>query len=358
MKLKYIMLRVGLFLVYTIVILGILEFVTSDDVSGSIRAHSRIMIHELYNGKDNIDVLFLGSSHTYHSINPVVVDESTNYNSFNAGSSSQTMDTSLVLLKETIKNNDITDVYLEMYFGVIDVVSYDKRTKMVKHYIVADYMPMSKNKVEYLLSASNSEQWINSFSPAKREINFLWDAEYIISLLKEKLTDEYLNYRYDIEAKGGYAGKGFWRGDGSVEPGILQNIELIKFREPSQDYKDSLLGIVTLCKEKEIQLTLFVTPMPTQLLEQCEGGYDLYVDMLDEWSEEYGIEYYDFNLCKEEVLDLRMDEFRDTNHLNGMGADKFTEVLCKLMYHSSDIEVEDAFYKSYEEKALQGEVTR
>lgn len=91
--------------------------------------------------------------------------------------------------------------------------------------------------------------------------------------------------------------------------------------------------------------------MPEAFLDQCEDGYDVYVERVNKWAEECELAYYDFNLCKEEVLELEQADFRDSSHLNGTGAKKFTEVFYKVMYGEVDCQL--AFYDSYVEKKLQ-----
>ncbi len=49
---------------------------------------------------------------------------------------------------------------------------------------------------------------------------------------------------------------------------------------------------------------------------------------------------------------MELEDYRDSNHLSGTGAEKFTEVLCNLYQDISSGEVseEDVFYAEYVEK--------
>ena len=76
----------------------ILHYILVDDTS----SYTRLTMHELYHADSNIDVLFVGSSHVYQSLNPEITDKIFQRNTFNAGSSSQGMDGSLAMIKETL----------------------------------------------------------------------------------------------------------------------------------------------------------------------------------------------------------------------------------------------------------------
>lgn len=68
-------------------------------------------------------------------------------NTFNAGSSSQQLDTSYALIKETARNNNIEQVYLELYYRMAEESAYADRTTMTSTYIISDYMKPSFNKM-------------------------------------------------------------------------------------------------------------------------------------------------------------------------------------------------------------------
>ena len=140
----------------------VLRYLVTDDIS----FYTRIMIHEMYE-QDNVDVLFVGSSHCYRSFVPEILDEELGVNTFNAGTSSQAMDGSFMLIKEAARYHDIQHVYLEVYYnGMFEV--YKERTQMTPTYIISDYLRPSIDKFLYLLNASGKEQYVHSFIVAGR----------------------------------------------------------------------------------------------------------------------------------------------------------------------------------------------
>ena len=75
-----------------------LRYILTDDV----KSYTRVMMHELYE-QNEIDTLFIGSSHCYRSINTEIADELLQSNTFNAGTSSQTLLDTWYLLQEAGK---------------------------------------------------------------------------------------------------------------------------------------------------------------------------------------------------------------------------------------------------------------
>ena len=102
----------ALFVLLTAALLAAADFLLVDDV----HSYSRVMLQELYDDAENIDTLFLGSSHCYRSVDPAQVDAALGTHSFNAGSSQQLPDGSYYILKEAAAQNPLKTVYLEMFY--------------------------------------------------------------------------------------------------------------------------------------------------------------------------------------------------------------------------------------------------
>jgi len=92
-------------------------------------------------------------------------------------------------------------------------------------------------------------------------------------------------------------------------------------------------------------LTLIDPPMPDGTLIRSQY-YQEYVDKICLIANDAGVEYWNFNLIKEDILMLERDEFKDASHLNGIGAEKFTRCFCRV-YNG---EVKEPFYNTYEDK--------
>lgn len=76
---------------------------------------SRIMWKSFY-AQDDVDTIFLGSSHVYCDVDVYVVDEVMNCKSFDMATSSQRLQESYYNLIEANQKYDIKNVYVELYY--------------------------------------------------------------------------------------------------------------------------------------------------------------------------------------------------------------------------------------------------
>lgn len=319
-------------------------------------SYTRLMMHELYNSEKNIDILFLGSSHTYRSLVPQITDKIFGAYTFNGGTSSQALDGSLAILKEAAAYNDVSQVYLELYYGMASGEAYKERSQMTKTYIISDYMKPSLRKVKYLLDASSKEHYVNSFIPVRRNWEKIFDYEYITKLIAKKQTDSYKNYEW-VKTDGQteyYVDRGFVANDDLVDEGVYWNSEAygeilaVSDLADDCDWRVSLQKIIDFCKKNEIELTLFMVPMPEWTLVG-KGNYDAYSKMIQQIADENEIGYYDFNLCKSKYFPTNeRTYFKDEDHLNTKGAEAFSKIFSE--FFTGKIVAEDLFYDSFADK--------
>ena len=311
-------------------------------------SYTRITIHEMYTQEENIDTLFLGSSHCYRSFDTSITDKYLG-NTFNAGSSSQALDGSYALLVEAGKENDIKRVFLEFYYDTV-TEEYSDRTELTSTYIISDYLKPSMNKYSYILSASSREYWINGLFPARRNWKNIFDGEIITENIVNKRGDAYRNYDYVDYGWEYYAGKGYVANTGivNVDDYIDMEYDKIKQQHISEDNLLMLSKIADYCEDNNIELVLVVAPMPLFRLNKV-GNYDEYISQASSIARELGVKFYDFNLCKDS-FDNRC--FMDDHHLNKVGAEKFSILFSKLF--AGEMAEEGLFYSSMYEKLQRG----
>lgn len=63
---------------------------------------------------------------------------------------------------------------------------------------------------------------------------------------------------------------------------------------------------------------------------------------------ENGVEYWNFDLYKYDI-GLSMEHYKDGSHLNGMGAEIYTEFFCYFAnsFNSGEVSSSDVFYEKY-----------
>lgn len=297
-------------------------------------SYARTSMHEFYNSEENIDVLFLGSSHCNISVDPRIVDKELRCYSFNAGSLGQELDSSYALLVEADKNNDLKTVYIDLYYEILCREPKEKRTELTPIYVFSDYMKLSVNKLQLLLGASTSDYYVNSLLPERRKAKKLFDIEYMETNIMQKQREAYRNFEVNANEKETYIGKGFLylhdTMDGAPlywDKNIYQPFEKSRF---SPNNIAALKKIIKYCRENEIELVFYSAPMPDFRL-MLMGNYDEFIVYINELLAESNVPFYDFNLCRAEQLRLGEKDFRDDNHLTGRGAEKFSQLFCDFV---------------------------
>ncbi len=332
--------RLAFVILFLLTGLGLRWFLTDDTAS-----YTRLMMHEFYR-QDNIDILFTGSSHCYVSLDPRITDEIFKANTFNAGSALQAQDASFALIREAVERYHVRRVYMEMYYLMMDNDEYREREQLTGTYIISDYLRPSLNKLGFLLNASSPKYYINSFIPARRNWERLFDPAGTADLVKRKLTPEYREFRpFD-----GYQAKGFVAYDEAITTGwLLDNagFDRIRTENASADWLKTIREIIAYCEKKGVQLTLFSAPM-TLFQTTALGNYDDYIALLRDLTEGTGVRYVDFNLCREEYFPSAPELFADAGHMNASGAERFSRLFAE--YFTGQIPDEALFYGSMAEK--------
>lgn len=318
------------------------------------QSYTRLTMHELYETEENIDTLFLGSSHCFRAYDPELFTELTGKVSFNLGSSAQNYDTSYYLLREAAKEHDIKTVYLDMHYKFLFIGREDR--DLVQANIISDYMQPSLNKLEFLTRTSESRQLTNRLFPFRREWKKLADIPYLQEIFEKKQTKAYRNYEPVISEQEYYAGKGFVYSSQELNAGEITWWDnfgpVAEDMDSDETYTISYIEkIVEFCQEENIRLIFVTAPSFGRYLEAV-GPYDLAYNYIKAMAENYDVPYLDFNLCKEEYLDLKEDSFMDVDHLNGKGAKGLTTLLAQL--DSDRVDIDEYFNPCYDEKSVDG----
>lgn len=331
------------------------RYIIVDDTA----SYTRITFHEMYK-QDNIDILFVGSSHCYRSFIPEILDEELGKNTFNAGTSSQHLDGSYMIIREAARYNDLEHIYLELYYSMA-FTEPQNRSDLTDVYIISDYLKPSLDKLFFLANASTKDHYINSFFPARRNWKAFFESDYIKDLLIKKQSKEYKEFAgLDIDGER-YAGKGYVASKEIIEDWdyfsdfnwqytwegfISDNI--------SDRWLDLLADIIQFCDKNEIELTLISAPMSDYVIAGMQN-YDRYVELVRNLIADTDVVYYDFNLCREKYFSSTSSLFRDADHMNQYGAEIFSRLFADLV--NGKISEEVLFYDTYEEKVRNMEPT-
>lgn len=345
---KNIKICIGLLIIAGAILMvnKLLTYVLVDDAGDEVK-YAMLKLYE----QEDIETLFLGSSHVFCGYDPQTLDEIMGQNTYLAATPVQKVDGSYYLLKEVIKKNDIKTVYLDVYYRQYrDVPKERSDIQMEYIYCITDNMQPGFNRIEFILNASGPERYLEGLLVPSRYGNQLLDLQRFERVVKSKRSGEYP-----------YSGKpdNFYKGamitlQSTGNPEMISKIgkfDLARIQENViSDYSLSYLDrIVSLCNEEGIELILVATPL-TDFHLAAMGNYDLYYDYMKAYARENNIEYYDFSLCRNEVLQLSRECFLDIHHLSGKGAVEYSRVFANIMTNYDKEEREKFFYSSVEEK--------
>ena len=105
-----------------------------------------------------------------------------------------------------------------------------------------------------------------------------------------------------------------------------------------------------LCRDREIQVILVVTPLSEDRLWRYEG-YDTVLSWYQELSRKWDCPLYDFNLYKDKVAHYSEETgFFDAGHLSLEGAEAFSADLAEVLWRAGQGQnTDDLFYENYEQ---------
>ncbi|MCM1538323.1 MAG: hypothetical protein NC254_07995 [bacterium] len=307
-----------------------------------------------YDRAEEIDNVFIGSSHVYSDVNPFLLDEINGMNNFNLSAGGLTLNASYYMLREASGRHDLKNVYLELYYVVSAGENGDiySGSSIINNRGVTDYADFSWNKFIFMLSMSKQDQYLETFFPFIRYREHLFEWDYIVDNVQNKQSGSHGFRHEDESGVVEYQDKGFWYTTKQYQEEALAyetEVDLEADGLMSGATEAYLRKIIEYCQKKGIHLALFVSPIyETQILSAQD--YDAYHEQIAEIAAEYDVPFYDFNLCRSEYLDIMHKElFWDPGHLNTAGADVFTPFLWKVL---SGTEENNQIYfcDSYEEK--------
>lgn len=244
----------------------------------------------------NVDILFLGSSHSYRGFDTRIFERK-HFKSFNLGSSGQTPIQTLVLLNR----------YLERL-----------NPKLIVYEVFPD-----------MLSATGVESALDIISNDKNDIQS-WKMAFKMNHLKVYNTLLYSSMNDIFKIYDSYYEPRIKGEDTYVSGGFVE--KEIKYNKPKPQVKTSFKfnekqlsafkNILDMIKSRDIKLILVYAPIP-------KTNYRRYLNNneIDSMMEGYS-SYYNFN----KLINLNDSlHFYDSNHLNQLGVEIFNKELIKVI---------------------------
>lgn len=270
------------------------------------------MIHPFYEIEENtLDILCIGSSHAYHSLQPDLLWGEYGIPSYTLGSPGQTVPCSYYLLKEALKYQKPKLVLLETY-------CFPRKYKFKNDSYLRqaiDGMKFGKVKIEALNDLLPDYSW-------KEKLSY-----YIPFLMYHSRWGELEDYDFTQHAwlKGGVLD---FRQEPQTEPVFPK--KPLKIPKMNRKY---LKKIIRLCKKNEIQLIFFAAPFASTDTAKEALRVNLSVE---KYAAKRGIPFLFYQKTGELDIDYGLD-FYDDQHLNTNGTEKLTTSLAKWLLQNYDL---------------------
>lgn len=284
--------------------------------------------------KNTIDVLCLGSSHTYTNINPAVLWDEYGIASYDLAGSNQPFWNSYYYFKEALKYQTPELVVLDVY-RAIETQDYQDDARTAMNTFGLRY---SKDWLENLKV---------SLFPTETYVDYLLRYPIYHSRYQELKERDFKPYNGDANREN-Y--KGFNLNCISTTvfgefPDVSGVTEVGEMTEKTEEYLEK---IIELAQENDIPLLLVNAPYIGGVAEDKK----IY-NQVELIAEMYGVEFIDFNEYYMEIgLDLEND-FAEASHLNYYGNEKYTRYLGERIVKNYEVSDRrgNAKYDSWEANA-------
>ena len=282
--------------------------------------------------KDSVDIIVLGSSHAQYSFIPSFAYQDSGLYSYVLGSACQAPKVSYEMLKEALKNQSPELVILEVY--TTTPVSYKCEGDVC--FALAQYMMRGQEKQNVInfLPEEKAETYRNDFI---NNHNTWREMESLKELIYEKDTSITPDFGY-IQLDAELPPKNSWY------PLVYDNVP--DFTLDEEDI-DGLNNILDLCKEKDIQLLLYMMPMDS-LTAENQGA----LDKVWQWADENDVKYLDFVQLSRKI-NYRLQIHNNGAHCFSNGASYITDYLMNFVkenyvfeHHTQNKEL-DSLYDLY-----------
>lgn len=263
-----------------------------------------------YNEKKNsLDLIFFGSSHSYTTFSPDIIEKETGLKSYNFATQQQPIYITYHYMIEALKTQKPKYFVLETRM----LASTEEYASEGVIRDAIDKMKMSKNKIEVIDASIPKED---------NKLSYYFNIIKYHSRYNELTKTDIIN---GITYKG-INNRGF-KDLPSNESIAIDNTEILKLQESKEitpKNLEYLTKILELAKDNNIKLILVKSPC---LLNEND---QLYYNWVEEYANSHNIDYINYNKIINE-LKLIQGDYYDSGHLSITGAEKVSIHFTKFL---------------------------
>jgi hypothetical protein len=253
--------------------------------------------------KNSLDIIFFGSSHSYSTFNPELIEKESGLKSYNFATQQQPIQITYYYMVEALKTQKPKYFVLE------------------SHMLTLDYDYAEEGTIRDALDKMKPS--LNKFNAINAAVKNKEDrASYYINIIKYHSRYKELTTA-DIKEgllQNGIDNNGYISLESKPEV-MIDNKKILKQNSKKEIYYKNieyLNKIIELAKENDIELILVKTPC--QMTDETQAK----VNWLVEYTKENNIDFIDYNK-KIKELDIKTGDFYDTGHLSGSGSTKVSK---------------------------------
>ena len=328
-----------LFAAGIVVIYLLLRYPLVDDT----KAQSRVTFHDYYE-TDPIDILFVGPSHSVHFIDAVLMTDTLGRSVYNLATTGQLLVETNALIHDAIDNRGIKKIFCEVS------VSRLPRTESepTAIYIVTDYLKNPWYNAKMIFGETPTDAYLNGLKLRRGMEPLQFYFSKPVQIMKKKQDPDYKNYK----GTKSYRGRGQW-GIYSInydQAGYAFNVKTgginhTKLEDVQDKQMEYLLDIIRYCKEKDVELVLYIPPY-SEVYKQVFEQYWEITDMVKDTVAREGATIIDLNLVKDEYLKLDANDFYVHDHANSQAGEEISAFLAQYIKDPEG----DYFLDTIEEK--------
>lgn len=296
-----------------------------------INSYNQKRFEEFYSLPENtLDLVFLGSSHSYCTFDPEIFDNELGISSYQMGMPLQNPNSTYYTLLEVLNYQKPSAVVMEVYWGVLED---DFELNQVKS--LFQVLENENLKQDYMKNFPLAEQVKYNINLFKFQLDyFSYKGNDIQTRVRNKfnLIDTVNEKQVGIEE---YRSKGYTFCNYNMLESEFDSTNQFKDYdgkdwEFSDVQKKYLQKIIDICKDNDIELIFVTAPIANVSMEYIKN-YDVIYNKIKNFADENEIFYIDYNLENLEKKLLTNDNFRDDAHLNHSGVEiisnEFAQVL-------------------------------
>ena len=264
--------------------------------------------------KNTVDVLFIGSSHVYCSVNPLELYLKTGVRGYDLAMGSQAMWHAYYVLKEALKTQTPKVVMLDVY--------------MLKDIDDSGFAEKTEGNLQSMRPSWNKYEALKASEVEKES---MWDIFWGFPMYHDRYGELEKKDYVELRPEENLMGYSCHLRTEPLDNEEVNDVSGIKEALPISDKAESYLRMfIELCQQKDIQVVLINSPWP-DIDEEAMQRYN-YVENI---AKEYQIDFLNgCRLHKELAFDWTRDRMDDGGHLNYYGSLKWTDYLADYLSNS------------------------